>query len=229
MNNLNSCVLVTVQAVSLWANRTSFPLEGGRIDGNYKLIFPVDQPSTHYIYGEYSGHGTLQMQKIYVTFIPTFIGRRDEEIHRIAHAGSSPTGIKAAAHLPNLPPGHYRVYYDISGATFGTFFERLPTPIKTAVYASSGAPDQLQAMVYQWFGMERYKWVTVSSPDYVRPLQEGIHPPWWLSIPGAENQARELRFVIQRPQDVWLLLHYDGPHDLELTDIALYREHFDKF
>ena len=219
----------TVQAVSLWADRTSFPLEGGRIDGNYKLIFPVDQPSVHYIYGEYSGYGTLQMQKIYATFIPTVIGRRDEEIHRIAHAGSSPTGIKAAAHLPNLPPGHYRVHYDISGATFGTFFERLPTPIKTAVYAGSGAPDQLQAMVYQWFATERYKWATVSSPDYVRPLQEGIHPPWWLSIPGAENQARELRFVIQRPQDVWLLLHYDGPHDLELTDIALYREHFDKF
>ncbi|MCH2662608.1 DUF4824 family protein, partial [bacterium] len=108
---------------------------------------------------------------------------------------------------------------------FGTFFERLPTPIKSAVYAGSVPTEQLQTMVYQWFGMERYDWSTVSDPNYLRPLIESLQPPWWLSIPGAEDQARELRFTLQRPQDVWLLLHYDGPHDLELTNIVLYREH----
>ena len=219
----------TVQAVSFWADRTSFPLQGGQIDENYRILFPVDQPSIHYIYGEYSGYGTLQIQKIYATFVPTTIKRRIEEIHRVSHEEVNSTGIKAAAHLPNLPPGHYQVHFDISGSTFGTFFERLPTPIKTAVYTGSGAPDQLQTTVYQWFGMERYKWTTVNSPNYIRPLQEGVHPPWWLSIPGAENQARKLRFVIERSQEVWLLLHYDGPHDLELTDIILYREHFDGY
>jgi hypothetical protein len=49
-----------------------------------------------------------------------------------------------------------------------------------------------------------------------------------LSIPFASNQALQLRFILTQPQDVWLLLHYDGPEALELTDIVLYRETFDQ-
>ena len=37
---------------------------------------------------------------------------------------------------------------------------------------------------------------------------------------------RELRFVLTRPQDVWFILHYDGPEKIDLTDIVLYRETF---
>ncbi len=51
-----------------------------------------------------------------------------------------------------------------------------------------------------------------------------MHPPWWLSIPYAADQVRELRFVLPHPQDVWFILHYDGPEEIDLTDIVLYRE-----
>ncbi len=59
-------------------------------------------------------------------------------------------------------------------------------------------------------------------------LAEGVHPPWWLSIPFAAGRASELRFVLTSPQDVYCLFHYDGPADLTLTDIVLYRETFDQ-
>ena len=108
---------------------------------------------------------------------------------------------------------------------FSSFFDRSPTPIKIAVYAKPDDPDLLQKMAYEWFHTERYQWTTLGSPDYVRPLQEGIHPPWWLSIPFADH-TRELRFTLTRDQDVWFLLHYDGPEKLDLTDIVLYQENF---
>ena len=71
------------------------------------------------------------------------------------------------------------------------------------------------------------RWATVDSPDYHRPLQEGMHPPWWLAIPGAGDQASQLRFSLNESQDVCALLHYDGPADLELNAVILYRETFD--
>ena len=218
----------TVQAVSFWVNRASYPLIGGGVNGNFQVIFQVDQPSVHYIYGEYSGHGEWSMQKIRATFIPTRIKPQVAEIHRITHDQGDAEIIKAGAQIPNLPKGHYRVRFNVSGPTFDSFFTRLPTPLKTAVYADPVAPDQLESMVYQWFGTDRYDWTTVNSPSYVRPLQEGVHPPWWLSIPFASDQALQLRFILTQPQDVWLLLHYDGPEALELTDIVLYRETFDQ-
>ena len=58
-------------------------------------------------------------------------------------------------------------------------------------------------------------------------MQEGVHPPWWLSIPFAADGVRELQFALPQEQDVFFLLHYDGPVDLGLTDIVLYRETLD--
>jgi len=215
----------TVQAVSLWATRSSYPLIGGQVNGEFPIIIEVDQPGVHYIYAEYSGYGELAMHKIYATFIPRQFHPQITEINRYAHDDEEGP-IKAGAHFPNLPKGHYRVRFNLKGSTFGSFFERNPIPIKTAVYASSGDPDHLQDMVYQWFGTERYNWITARSPNYLRPLKEGVHPPWWLSIPYAADQVRELRFFLPHPQDVWLILHYDGPEEIDLTDIVLYRETF---
>jgi len=215
----------TVQAVSLWATRSSYPLIGGQVQGDFPIIFQVDRPSIHYIYAEYSGYGELAMHKIYATFIPRQFHSQITEIRRYAH-GDDEDQIRAGTHFPNLPKGHYRVRFDLKGYTFGSFFERNPIPIKTAVYASSGDPDHLQKMVYEWFGTERYNWTTYGSPNYLRPLKEGVHPPWWLSIPYAADQVRELRFVLTRPHDVWFILHYDGPEKIDLTDIVLYRETF---
>jgi hypothetical protein len=214
----------TVQAVSFWATRSSYPLIGGQVDDDFSIIFQVDRPSIHYIYGEYSGYGDMAMDKIHATFIPGRIPSSISEIQRFEHQDEE-ANIKAGAQFPNLPRGHYRVRYNISGSTFSSFFDRSPTPIKIAVYAKPDDPDLLQKMAYEWFHTERYQWTTFGSPDYVRPLQEGIHPPWWLSIPFADH-TRELRFTLTRDQDVWFLLHYDGPEKLDLTDIVLYQENF---
>ena len=216
----------TVQAVSFWASRSSYPLIGGRVDGDYSVIFQVDRPSIHYIYGEYSGHGEMAMRKIHANFMPGQLHPQVTEIHRFEHEENNEETIKAAAQFPNLPRGQYRVRFNIEGSTFGSLFDRNPIPIKTAVYSNPLATDELQNMVFQWFGSDRYNWTTISSPDYVRPLEEGIHPPWWLAIPFAAEQARELRFRLTHDQDVWFALHYDGPEDLQLTDIVLYRETF---
>ena len=75
--------------------------------------------------------------------------------------------------------GHYRVRFNLTGSTFTRFFERHPAPIKTAVY-------------------------TLLPP--ARPLVQGAHPPWWLSIPFAGDEACQLRFVLDRTQDVHVLL-----------------------
>ena len=59
-----------------------------------------------------------------------------------------------------------------------------------------------------------------------RPVSQGAHPPWWLSIPFAGDETSQLRFILDRTQDVHILLQYDGEADLDLTDIVLYRETF---
>ena len=58
-------------------------------------------------------------------------------------------------------------------------------------------------------------------------MEEGVHPPWWLSIPIAGDRARQLEFVLPDTRDIFCLLNYDGPADLGLTDVVLYWETFD--
>ena len=212
----------TLKTVSPWANLTSYPLIGGGVRDDYSVAFQVDRPGICYFYSEYSGHGDLTMDGLHVSFLPTHSDPQLAETHRFA-----PKAEETQAHFSNLSKGHYRVRFNLTGSTFARFFERSPTPVRTAVYASSASPDQFADISSLWFSMDAYYWGTVSSPDYHRPLTEGIHPPWWLSIPFAADRASELRFVLTQPQDVYCLFHYDGPADLTLTDIVLYRETFD--
>ena len=212
----------TFETVSPWANLTSYPLIGGAVRDDYAIAFQVDRPGMCYFYSEYSGYGELTMEGLHVSFTPTHPDLQLAEIHRFA-----PKAEEAQAHFANLSKGHYRVRFNLTGSTFTRFFERSPTPVGTAVYASPASPDQFADISSLWFSMDPYNWGTVISPDYLRPLAEGIHPPWWLSIPFAANRASELRFVLTQPQDVYCLYHYDGPADLTLTDIVLYRETFD--
>ena len=212
----------TLKTVSPWANLTSYPLIGGVVRDDYSVAFQVDRPSICYFYSEYSGYGELTMDGPHVSFTPTHSEPQLTEIHRFA-----PKAEEAQAHFSTLSKGHYRVRFNLTGSTFARFFERSPTPVGTAVYAGPASPDQFADISSLWFSMDPYNWGTVISPDYRRPLAEGIHPPWWLSIPFAADRASELRFVLTQPQDVYCLYHYDGPADLKLTDIVLYRETFD--
>ena len=190
----------TVPAVSTWSTRSNYPLIGGRVEGDQSLIFDIDRPRLCYIHTFYTGTGELALDGIRATLIPvrTLPEPKLIEIDRVLHeAGERPIG--AVQSFRNLPEGHYRVRFNLKGSTFKRFFERHPAPIKTAVY---------------------------TLPPPARPLTQGAHPPWWLSIPFAGDEVYELRFILDKAQDVHVLLQYDGKSDLDLTDIVLYRETF---
>ena len=216
--------LYTVQVVSPWSSRSGFPLVGGEVDEEYSLIFEMEQPGICYTYCEYSGHGELALDEMQVTYIPKFTRRKAVEIHRVAHE-SQERPITAALSYSDLPAGHYRVGFDFTGSAFASFFDRDPAAIRTAAYAGAVSSDQLARLSSIWLSTIEDRWATVITPDYLRPLQEGVHPPWWLSIPfAADHHARNLRFALSRSGDVHVLVHYDGPADVDLTEIALYRE-----
>ena len=214
----------TVQVVSPWSSRSSYPLIGGGVNRDYSIRLKVHQPGICYTYCEYSGHGELALDAIQATYLPRRTKSRVEEMHRVSHELQE-RPIQVSVAFSDLPAGHYQIRFDVSGSTFASFFERNPAPIRTAVFAGPVSADRFEAFSSVWFGMGGHKWGTVTNPDYLRPLQEGFHPTWWLSIPFAANHhARHLRFALTEPGDVQVLLHYDGPADLSLTDTVLYRE-----
>ncbi|MCY3737499.1 MAG: hypothetical protein OXG13_13910 [Gemmatimonadaceae bacterium] len=217
----------TVQAVSPWSSRSSYPLIGGEAGQDFSLDLEVHQPGICYTYCEYSGHGEVALDGIQATYLPRPTSRGWVEMHRVSHE-SQERPILASVRFSDLPAGHYQVRLDLDGSTFPSFFERSPAPIRTAVFGPI-SEDRVEEFSSIWFGMGNHEWGTVVSPAYMRPLQEGFHPPWWLSLPfTADHHARHLRFALTRPGDVLVLLHYDGPADLDLTDVVLYRETFDQ-
>ena len=213
----------TIPAVSYWGNRTSYPLIGGDVDGNQLFQFWIDKAGIQRIICEYSGHGELALGGIQATFTPYKTEPSAVEIKRFApefQEGPLQTGVR----FSNLPAGHYRVHFNLTISTvsaFRSFFERHPGPFRTAVNSGS--------VTSEWFNtkLDKGNWATVKSSDYLRPMEEGVHPPWLLSIPIAGDRAHQLKFVLNRTQDIFCLLHYDGPADLSLTDIVLYSETFD--
>ena len=216
----------TVAAVSPWNSRSSYPLIGGAISEDYSIPFWVSNPAIYYLHIDYSGHGELSLDGIRGTFLPVRVALQLTEIRRVPYEARS-RPLEAAVVFSGLDPGLYRVRFDLEGSTFSRFFERRPAPVRTAVY-SIGPGDRFEDTASLWFGIKPRGWTTVNSPAYRRPLEEGVHPPWWLSIPGAGHRASQLRFVLAEPGDVGVLLHYDGPADLALNGIILYRETYDR-
>ena len=190
----------TVPAVSRWSTRSNYPLIGGKVDGDQSLIFDIDRPRLCYVHTFYTGTGELALDGIHARLIPvrTLPEPQLTEIDRVVHE-TNERPIRAVHRFRDLPEGHYRVRFNFTGSTFKRFFERRPAPIKTAVF---------------------------TLPPPARPLVQGAHPPWWLSIPFADDEACQLRFIQDGSRDVLVLLQYDGAADLDLTDIVLYRETF---
>ena len=218
----------TLEVVSPWNSRSGFPLVGGQVEEDYSLNFEVDRPGLGYIYCEYSGHGELYLDSIQVTFIPVSTRGKTVEILRVSHE-SRERPVQAAISFSDLPAGHYRVGFDFTGSAFTSLFERDPAPISAAAYTGPVSSDLLARSLSTWLGTVGHRLASVTSPDYLRPRQEGSHPPWWLSIPFAgDHHARHLRFALTRRGDVHVVLHYDGPADLDLTEIVLYREVLDQ-
>ena len=188
----------TVPAVSNWDTRANYPLIGGSVDGDQSLIFEISRPSLSYIHTLYTGTGEILLDGIRARLLPSRVLPRPKltEIGRVGH-DKREQPIRAVHRFRDIPTGHYRVRFNLTGSGFGRFFERHPAPIRTAVY---------------------------TLPPPARPLTQGAHPPWWLSIPFAGEEVYELRFILDEPQDVHVLLQYDGEADLDLKEIVLFRE-----
>lgn len=191
----------SLPAVSNWSTQTTYPLIGGSIDGDQSLIFDISKPRLCYIHTLYTGTGELALDAIHARLLPVRVLPEPKltEIERARHKNREQP-VRAVHQFQDLPAGNYRVHFDLTGSTFARFFERYPAPIRTAVYA---------------------------LPPPARPLAQGAHPPWWLSIPFAGAETRELRFILDRAQDVHVLVQYDGKADIDLTEIVLYRETFE--
>ena len=191
----------SLPAVSNWSTQTNYPLIGGSVDGDQSLIFDISRPSLCYIHTLYTGTGELSLDGIRARLLPSRVLPRPKltEIERVGH-DKREQPIRAVHRFRDIPAGQYRVRFNLTGSTFGRFFERYPAPIKTAVY---------------------------TLPPPARPITQGAHPPWWLSIPFAGEEVYELRFILGKAQDVHVLLQYDGKSDLDLTETVLYRETFD--
>ena len=190
----------TVPAVSLWSTTSNYPLIGGRLNRDKSVIFDVDQPRLFYVHTFYAGAGELSLDEIRAEFFHLH-ELADPIISEIARTGpvKRERPMQFARKISNLSKGIYLVRFNITGSSYWSFFERRPEPIKTAVY---------------------------TLPPPALPIAYGAHPPWWLSIPFAGDEVHELRFVLDKTQDVHVALQYDGRSDLDLTDIVLYRETF---
>ena len=162
----------TAPAVSTWHTMSSHPLIGDKVDGGDSLVFVLDRPSLFSIYSLYTGTGDLALDAIHATFMPvhSYSEPRITEIGRISHHAKKHP-IRAVHTFTGLPEGRYRVRFNITGTVFDHFFERRPEPITTGVF---------------------------THPPPAPPLSQGTHPPWWLSIPFAGDDVRQLRFILDR-------------------------------
>ena len=187
----------TVPVVSAWSTESNYPLFAGGAGEDRALQFDVIRPRLGYVHTYYTGTGKLALDGIRAIMIP--VRKLTEpkllETERIAHKAIE-RPIHAVHRVADLQEGRYRVRFNLTGSTFASLFERHPAPIMTAVF---------------------------TLPPPARPLAFGSHPPWWMSIPFAGEEDRELRFTLDEAQDVHVVLQYDGKSDLDLTDIVLYR------
>lgn len=191
----------TLPAVSVWSTDTNYTLFAGLTGEDRTLQFYVARPRMGYVHTYYTGTGKLALDGIRATMLPVrkLNEPRLQEIERRTHSAKE-RPVHAVHRFANLREGYYRVRFNLTGSTFTSFFERQPAPIMTAVY---------------------------TLPPPARPVAYGAHPPWWLSVPFAGDEARQLRFTLDEAQDVHVLLQYKGKSDLDLTDIVLYRETHD--
>ncbi|MDE3257801.1 MAG: hypothetical protein OYM47_08215 [Gemmatimonadota bacterium] len=190
----------TVPSVSSWSTVTHYPLEGGKVDGDQTLSFLIDRPRLFSIFSLYTGLGDMALDAIRATFLPvhTLPEPQITEIGRIVPE-TSPNPVEFLGQIDNLPKGYYQIHFKLSGSTFTRFFERNPAPIR----------------------------ITVSThPHQGLPHTQSTHPPWWLSIPFARDEARQLRFKLDQTEDVQITLKYDGKADLDVTEFIVYRETF---
>jgi|GEM_PF-956710 hypothetical protein len=221
----------TLQTVSPWGKRISIPFLGGKETPTpISLSSQIKRPILGELFTEFSGTGELSFRDDLIHFFPTEKTFRAEEERRFTMANSGQNAdrpaLQESRHL-TLQPGFYQARFTFTGSSFSTLFERQPPPIIMAIYtapieASHWSP-RLKNLTQLWFNLNREHFTTLKSPLFFRPQVESVQPPWWLSIPFVGSTFFDLDFALSEPRDVWFLYRYEGPKDLSLDEIILYR------
>ena len=179
---------------------------------------------------EFSGSGELSFSRGELGFSPVHRATTSEEIYRRTYPEDETAGgpVLLGTRRAELPPGHYRVRYVLEGSGFAAFFQRRPVPIAMAVYTApaEAESEHFQLLAEFWLGRDRAIPFTIGNPTFIRPQVESHHPPWWLSVPFVGDRFFEQRFQLQETGEAWILFSYDGPIDLQVKEVILWREEF---
>ncbi len=211
----------TLPALQPWVERLRFPMHG-ELDGTQRFDYYHDRLQLGYLHFVYSGSGTLRLGETTQIFHARRLPLRLEEAARVDFRDASPP----YSAREDLQQGRYLARFHLTGGALSTLTQRQPTPVKMAVFVADGTPIPFHDLL-PWYSSQRRWHDIISQPQDVQPQRELLAAPWWASVPIAGDQVFELSFLVRQPGPVWILFQYDGPADLSLAEIVVYRQHLD--
>jgi hypothetical protein len=211
----------TLPALQPWSERLNFPLQAGA-DGSHRFDYYHDRLQLGYLHFAFSGAGALQLGRTTQLFHARNLPLRLEEAARFDFRQTS---APYAAH-EMLPKGRYVARFGLTGGALSTMVQRQPIPVKMAIVATGGIKVPLKDL-QPWYDSRRRLHDIINNPDDVPPQREALAAPWWASVPVVGDSVYELSFLVRQPGSVWILFQYDGPADLSLEEIIVYRQHLD--
>ena len=214
-----------VAAFSKWEKRINLPIKDALHD-TWSTAFYVDRTNIGYAQIAFRGLGRLSHQHVNLIKIDGSLNLNVEPFHYfpLAKKAEGGAGIAAGGSYTALPAGAYKARFEVSGASLSTFFRRAPAPIKMAVFTRPvgiESAQEIKERFAQWWQSDAQS-NSATAFDFL-PLVESTQAPWWTAIPIGSDTAFEVFFSLEEPQDIWFLIGYRGPEEIELEGIALDR------
>ena len=214
-----------VAAFSNREKRLNLPIKGA-LNETWSMAFYVDRTNIGYAHIAFTGLGTLSHQYVNLVKINGQLNLSTEPLHYfpVGKKAEGGAGIAAGGNYAALPAGAYKARFKVSGASLSTFFRRTPAPIKMAVFTRPVGmvnAQEINKYLAQWLQLDAQS--NAANKLAFLPLVESIQAPWWTAIPIGSNTAFEIFFSLEEPQDIWLLIGYRGPEEIEVEGIALDR------
>ena len=211
----------TLPALQPWSERQRIPVGAGQ-DGTFRFDYYHDRLQLGYLHYVYSGTGSLRFGHTTQDFHARRLQLRQEEAARFDFRRTP--GPHAAR--DNLEQGRYLARFQLAGGALSTLTEKQPTPAKMAVVVSDGSDVPFERLKPGYDSPRRMHHI-IAGPDGVQPQREALAAPWWASVPLVGDDVYELSFLVREEGIVWFLFQYDGPADLDLEEIVVYRQHLD--
>jgi len=211
----------TLPAQQTWGERLRFPVHAGE-DSTHRFDYYHDRLQLGYLHFVYSGTGELRIGETTQVFHARRLPLRLEEAARFDFRNAS-APLEA---FEDFPQGRYLARFRLTGGALSTPTQRLPAPVKMAVVVTDAANVPFERL-RSWYDSPRRMYDITAQADEVQPQREALAVPWWASVPIVGDNSYELSFLVRQPGRVWFLFQYDGPADLALEEIVVYRQHLD--